>query len=253
MSMNTLKINGNVVPDLYIDTSEAFNRPKKNIETINVPGRNGDLVIDYGTFQNVMITYPCYIRGNFDAKFQTLMNLLGTMSGYQRIECSNDTTHYRMGIPVIPQTPKVKRINEDGYFDLSFNCKPQRFLTSGETIINVSNGQTITNPTGFAAMPQLIFDYTGTYTFKFENGYTSSNPAYRKVDATATIDGIFISSLIIDSALMECYDMGDQISANQFVTFTPNVYPILYGADGQNTTKVTTNTGFRMRPNWWEL
>lgn len=251
--MHTLKINGSTVPDIYIDTAESFDKPKKNVETVNVPGRNGDLVIDYGTFQNVLIKYPCYIRGSFESKFQALINLLGTLKGYQRLECSNDATHYRLGIPVLPQAPDVRRINEDGFFDLTFNCKPQRFLLSGETIINVSNGQTITNPTGFDAAPQLIFDNPGTYSFKFENGYTNTNPAYRKVDATATVDGIFISSLIIDSAQMECYDIGDQYPANQYVTFTPNQFPILYGADGQNKTKITANSSFRMQPNWWEL
>ena len=251
--MHTLKINGSTVPDIYIDTAESFDKPKKNVETVNVPGRNGDLVIDYGTFQNVLIKYPCYIRGSFESKFQALLNLLGTLQGYQRIECSNDATHYRLGIPVLPQAPDVRRINEDGFFDLTFNCKPQRFLLSGETIIYVSNGQTITNPTGFDAAPEIIYDFDGTYTFKFENDINAAE----YVQGTAVIDGIFHNTLIIDSGLMECYDFDSGISdpnpANEAVTLSPNRFPILYGTRGNNKTKITANASFRMKPNWWEL
>jgi phage-related protein len=251
--MHTLKINGSTVPDIYIDTAESFDKPKKNVETINVPGRNGDLVIDYGTFQNVLIKYPCYIHGSFESKFQALLNLLGTLQGYQRIECSNDATHYRLGIPVLPQAPDVRRTNEDGFFDLTFNCKPQRFLTSGETIINVSANQTITNPTGFDAAPELIFDHDGTYTFRFENFKTATE----YVQGTAEVDGIFHNTLIIDSALMECYDFDSGPDhpnpANEAVTLSPNRFPILYGTRAINKTKITASASFRMKPNWWEL
>lgn len=253
MGMNTLKIDGTTIPDLYIDTSEAFNKPKKNVETVSIPGRNGDLIIDYGTWQNVVITYPCMIKGNFETKFQALLNNLGTLSGYHKIECTNDTTHYRMGAPIVPQAPTVKRVNEDGYFDLSFNCKPQRFLVSGLTPITVSNGTTITNPTGFEAMPYLLFDNIHTYSVKLENGYSLTAAQYREVQITATLDAIWYPTLVIDSEMMECYLQGDPQPANSAVVLSPNVFPVLYGADGLNKTKITTNYNFRIQPNWWEL
>ena len=77
MSMNTLKIAGTTLANIYVDGSLSYNKPLKNVELFSVPGRSGDLAVDYGTFQNVLITYPVYIRGSFDTNFATLVNTLG--------------------------------------------------------------------------------------------------------------------------------------------------------------------------------
>lgn len=130
--MNTLKINGTTLTGIYVDAAVSYNKPAKRVQTFEVPGRNGNLIIDEGTFDNVMITYPVYEKSTFPAEFDDLVNRLASLEGYQRIECSNDPGHYRLGRFVVPQTPTVKRLNRDGYYQLSFDCKPQRWLLSGE-------------------------------------------------------------------------------------------------------------------------
>lgn len=169
--MNELKVNLRNLSTsygVYVDGSLSYNKPKKNVETISIPGRSGDLVIDYGTFQNVIITYPCYIRGNFDTQFNALMNYLGSLTGYHKIECTNDTTHFRYGVPIIAETPTVKRIGEDGFFDLSFNCKPFRYLTSGETP-KTTYSYTVQNPTEFKAFPVINVTGYGTITIQSQD------------------------------------------------------------------------------------
>jgi len=233
MSMNTLKVAGSTLANLYVDGALSYNRPIKNVEMVSIPGRSGDLVIDYGTFQNVMITFPCYMRGSFDTNFATLVNILGAMKGYQKIECSNDTTHFRLGVPVIPQAPTVKRIGKDGYFDLSFNCKPQRFLNSGETETTYSANATISNPTNFDAKPLIRITGTGNCTL---NG------------VTITVTGSY-SYVDIDCESMECY-YGTS-SANALVSFSGNDFPVL--SPGNNSLTKGTVTSIKIKPRYWEL
>lgn len=130
--MNILKINGTALTGIYVDAAVSFNKPAKRVETFSVPGRNGDLVIDEGTFDNVLISYPVYEKSTFPDEFDAIVNWLASLQGYQRIECSNDPQHYRLGRFVVPQNPTAKRLNRDGYYQLSFDCKPQRWLLSGE-------------------------------------------------------------------------------------------------------------------------
>lgn len=234
MSMNTLKIAGTTLSNIYVDGSLSYNKPLKNVELFSVPGRSGDLAVDYGTFQNVLITYPCYIRGSFDTNFATLVNTLGAYVGYQKIECSNDTTHYRLGVPIIPEAPTVKRIGKDGYFDLSFNCKPQRFLTSGDTTTTyTSASSTVNNPTKFDSRPIIRVNGTGTCTV---NG----------VQITVTGSYAYVD---IDCEAMECY-YGSS-SANSLVSFSGNDFPVL--SPGNNTITKGTVTSVGLTPRWWEL
>ena len=130
--MNILKINGTALTGIYVDAAVSFNKPAKRVETFSVPGRNGDLVIDEGTFDNVLISYPVYEKSTFPDEFDAIVNWLASLQGYQRIECSNDPNHFRLGRFVVPQTPTAKRLNKDGYYTLTFDCKPQRWLLSGE-------------------------------------------------------------------------------------------------------------------------
>lgn len=235
MSMNILSINGTPLADIYVDTALTFNKPVKDVETFRVPGRSGDLVIDNKTFQNVMVSYPCFILKGFPGKFDTLVNYLGSLEGYQRIECSNDNTHFRLGVPVIPQAPSVKRINQDGYFDLAFNCKPQRYLISGETVVTKNASGTITNPTSFASQPLLRIYGTGTFTI---NGVviTVASHGQNYVD--------------VDCEMMDCYN--GATSLNQYVSFSGNDFPVL--SPGSNSFTFGTGiTQVRITPRWWEL
>ena len=43
--------------NLYVRTKNTFNRAKRNLTFISVPGRSGDIVIDDGKYPNVDIEY----------------------------------------------------------------------------------------------------------------------------------------------------------------------------------------------------
>lgn len=231
--MNSLKINGTALAGIYVDASLAFNKPAKDTETFRIPGRNGALVIDHGTWDNVIITFPCYAKSI--ATFESIINQLGALSGYQKIECTNDVTHFRMGVPIIPQAPTVKRINTTAWFNLSFNCKPQRFLTSGESVTTKTASGSITNPTSYASKPLLRITGTGTFTIN-GTAITIANHGQSYVD--------------IDCEMQDCFYGSTNL--NQYVAFTSHEFPTL--SPGSNSFTFGTGiTQVKITPRWWEL
>lgn len=232
--MNILSIDGTALSGIYVDASLSFNKPEKDVETYRVPGRNGDLVIDYDTWHNVLITFPCYIKGNFDTAFDSLCQTLGALKGYHRIECSNDTTHFRLGRAIVPMTPDATAFNKSGFFDLAFDCKPQRFLTSGETEVIKNASGTISNPTAFEARPMIRVYGNGTVTVNGTAITLTNNTGYTDIDCEA----------------MTCFY--GTTSRNNDVSFSTNDFPTL--SPGSNTLTFGTGiTQIRITPRWWEL
>lgn len=143
---------------VYITGEGVFNAPERNVEMIDIAGRNGAFVLDKGNFLNIEVTYPASIACDNETDFaeavSDLRNFLCSKVGYVRLEDDYYPNEYRLAI-----YKSGLDVDHDmligGQFDIVFECKPQRYLKSGETAISVTSGDTITNPTRFDAHPQL--------------------------------------------------------------------------------------------------
>lgn len=115
-----------------------FTTPRRNVERVSVPGRNGDLLIDDGTFENAeMLFKNCFIPNKFSENFTALSNYLSRQQGYKRLELSWLPNEYRMAAFNGDIEASLKNWDGKGSFDLAFDCKPQRFLKSGEEPIYI--------------------------------------------------------------------------------------------------------------------
>ena len=146
----------------------AFNAPERDVEMVAIPGRNGDYILDKGRYMNIEVTYPCTLVADSVADFPQAMadlrSLLCSKTTYCRLEDDYNPNEYRMamyksGLEVDPMVLKA------GTFDITFECKPQRFLKSGETAVSVTSGDEITNPTIFTARPLLEVNGYGDINF----------------------------------------------------------------------------------------
>lgn len=149
---------------VYITGEAVYNAPMRDVEMIEIPGRNGAYALDKGRFTNIEVTYPAGIYGKDESEFAQAIsdfrNALCSRKGYCRLTDGYNSNEYRMavyssGLEVSPAQLKA------GQFDITFECKPQRFLTSGETEQTVTSGATITNPTLFDSHPLLLVDGYG--------------------------------------------------------------------------------------------
>lgn len=161
---------------VYITGEAVYNAPQRDVEMISIPGRNGAFALDKGRFENIEVTYPAGIFAETEADFAQAVsdfrNYLCSRKGYCRLSDEYNPSEYRMavyksGLEVSPAQLRA------GEFDITFDCKPQRFLTSGETAIEmVSAGSLvnqITNPTLFDSNPLLAVTGSGTIRISDQN------------------------------------------------------------------------------------
>ena len=136
--------------------------PERDYTITHIPGRNGDIIQDNGCYKNVERTYEV----SFDAPnedFATYANAvsawLHSTTGYARLEDSYEPNYYRMA--TYQESNIFENLyNQAGTATIVFECKPQRFLKTGDNTITIQNSLTIMNPTGFEAYP--LFKVTGT-------------------------------------------------------------------------------------------
>ena len=145
---------------VYITDGAMYSAPVRDVSRVEIPGRNGAFLQDHGRFNNIQVVYRCTLYTEAEADFITGMaNVrawLCSIKGYARLTDDFNPNEFRMaafvdGIGVSNIRPEV------GTFDITFECKPQRFLTSGETAQTIAaSGDTLTNPTRFNSRPLLM-------------------------------------------------------------------------------------------------
>lgn len=158
--------------DLYIGGEGTFNAPKRAVEVVEVPGRNGAIVIDKGHFENIEVSYTVINQeqdlATFSQKLAGFRNALGALRGYQRLSDTFHPDEFREALFVDDFEVKPIDYATASEFTIKFNCKPQRYLVSGETPVVVADGETLNNPTLFESEPLLAIKGSGLVKF---NGY----------------------------------------------------------------------------------
>ena len=158
---------------IYISGEGVFNAPKRDVEMITIPGRNGAFALDNGRFENIEVTYPAFNHepndyDTFAQRLSDFRNAICAQRGYQRLEDTFHPDEYRMAAYIGGLDIKPIKYNTASEFDITFDCKPQRWLKDGETAITMASGDTLTNPTLFESSPFLEAEGEGSINF---NGY----------------------------------------------------------------------------------
>ena len=155
---------------VYITGEAVYNAPDRAVELISIPGRNGAIALDQGRFENIEVTYPAGTFGDdqpeFASKIRAFRNALASRFNYVKLTDSYHPDEYRLGLYKSGLTTTPVQRSKAGEFPIVFNCKPQRFLTSGETEVdgnawsNVQTGSgsivTIDNAGGEAGIKSLV-------------------------------------------------------------------------------------------------
>lgn len=170
--MNYFTLDGHSTTEWGIGLSAggAYDAPARKGESISVPGRNGNIWVDDGSFENIMLTYPCWMSEDFDANIDDFRAFLSLHSDqYYELRDTYHPNEYRLARYAGAFTPQLGTSNKSGRFDVIFDCQPQRFLDSGNTWRNITipnQNPPIRlldelNPTRFSAYPLLCIAGTG--------------------------------------------------------------------------------------------
>ena len=121
--------------NVWISGEGTFDSPERDVKRVAVPGRNGDLIIDNGRWKNIELEYPAFTPAGFDSSFPDFRSAICLKRGYQKLEDDYNPDEYRMAEFSEAIEPKPNAYNKSASYKLVFNCKPQQFLTSGESAL----------------------------------------------------------------------------------------------------------------------
>lgn len=119
------------------DGSQVFRKPNKIINRHQIPYRNGDLIRSTEAFENVEISFNCFIKEDYEENYSNLVNYLNSFDSYQRLETSAEPSIYRMAMLHAVIEPETGQFLKDGRFTITFDCMPQEWLKSGENEMSI--------------------------------------------------------------------------------------------------------------------
>ena len=236
--MGIVIFNGISSQDLHIQvqTEPDYDFPEKDYEVTHVPGRNGDIVIDQGPWQNVSRKYNLAmdaVKISYTEVASKLVQWLHSASGYARLEDSYEPDFYRMAM--YKDSGSISNIyNKAGQIEVEFTCKPQRYFKSGEVADIFTTSTEYRNPTDFPAKPLIKIHGSGSGTVGIGT-------------YTVTINDI-LDGMIVDSEQQDTYK--DQTNCNSRVSIAE--YPKL--VSGNNVISISGGvTSIEIIPRWWTL
>ena len=205
----------------YITGEAVYDAPERDVEMITIPNRNGAFTLDKGRFNNIEVKYSAGVYADteegFSKSISDLRNFLCSKKGYCKLTDEYNSDEYRMavyksGLDVTPANKKA------GTFDIIFDCKPQRFLTSGDIPIDAESGEPVFNPTLFDSSPMLEAVGYGEISI---NGYkvTLNNEVFGEVELCArkrvNLDNGYALATVVTTFDPELVATGDVITLNQ--------------------------------------
>ena len=235
--------------NIGITGSAVYNAPTRDVEMISIPGRDGEYALDHGRFNNIEITYPSGMgdndQTNFAQRVSDLRNQLASRVGYKRLEDEYNPDEYRMAIYKSGLEVSPVQYSRAGQFDIIFDCKPQRFLKSGETATSKARNSTITNPTLFDSHPLLQFNSNGS------DGTISLGSQTITVKSSPV--GVIPLNLSASSTTVSGYDPAETVTINNTSSYNTGDTITLSGASAvfelyrsggySNEPKLSNNNG----------
>ena len=204
------------------------------VEAQTIPGRNGDLIWETGSYENRSGSASCFcLQKDVEKAVSSAGRFLMGKKGYRRLETSDDPDHYWMAR--VENSPQIAmRLRTIAPFEIGFDCKPQRFVKSGENPIVFTSSGSLFNQYGQIALPFITLYGQGA-------GRITIGDCVVEVKA---LNG----SLYLDSDTQNAYNN----NGNQNLNINAPVFPVL----GDGEIEVAFSGGIErveIAPRWWEL
>ena len=248
--MSTASISG-----LLIEAKNIHGLPERDVEKIHVPGRNGDVLVDYGSYQNATVSYSCAVT-----KYAALPELARLLTvgqqagwgftpwrGYQLLR-DGWAGHERLAVHS-SQVPMEEIIaNRLLRFNISFDCKPQKYYNRAAVITRSGAGSlTLNRPIGaMASTPRIEIIGSGTVTLALEG-------------QTITLTGLVTPpmssgeyqwpSAVIDcEAMIACRTSAQGIRTNIDIPQWPQFWQLVHTVSATGGV-----TQIKIYPRWWSI
>lgn len=222
---------------MVVSQAPVFDKPTRRIEAVTVPGRNGAILFDEGAFNDVTRTYQVFLTEGGDTlteKVSKAAAWLYSKQGYTRLEDNFEPDYFRLAY-YSGANDFTNDLMQYGETALTFTCRPERFLKSGEHPVSVSNGDKLTNPTKFASKPLIHIEAAGTVTVSIEG-----------VSIVATVTDY----INIDCERMNAYRLTSENKNDQITGTFPTIKP---GVNSIGISVTGTLTGVEITPRYFTI
>ena len=138
VSSDTIGVIVERIPNRYV--------PTRRFSPQQVAGRNGNILLVDKAFPNVEQEYEVYLSAEaqgLPTVARACAEWLMGPDGYCRLEDSYDTTVYREAF-LMGGFDIENILNKFGRCTITFSCKPQKYLLTGDTPISIPAGSTTT-------------------------------------------------------------------------------------------------------------
>lgn len=184
------------VPNAFVEHFPNFVHAEKDLSITAIPGRNGDVVFDDGTYRNVLISYPIAIRGSVqdlgtyqDKLYAWLHPKDEGQNGYYVLQNDQDLTTYRLAFAYGgAEFENIYGRNTRG--TITFDCRPEKFLRNITPLRFTSAGSIDNRAYNYPARPNITLTVSGTGTLTiYETGGNMYRVKVSDLTNTVYIDG----------------------------------------------------------------
>ena len=200
---------------LYIKEKGSYKGAKRRVERISVPGRDGDLLMDEGSYENVSIPYKLALLNDSPRSFSELSRLIKQWlilePGYFKLWDTYDRDYYRLA-SYMDEINLEQKLKDYGEVDITFDCKPHKYSLNGQDTISLTGTETtLFNAEMCPSKPYIKLYGSGTL-YLYIN-----NKQYKINDVSEYVE--------IDSETMKCFkgstSLDNKMVSDGFPEFVP--------------------------------
>lgn len=216
---------------ILISKRPSIPSPKRRVNTINIPGRDSNLIFDEKTYDDITLNVECSVKDkeNLANKIDDIKAWLFETGQSDLIFSFQDDRKY---IAQVVNAIDFKQIyNYFSEFPIIFNCKPFKYAIENNITNIIKTGTKISNIGTIESEPII-------------NIYGSGDIVFKVNDQEVSIKGI-TEKIIVNSAIQDCYDdNGNNLNgkmSGEFLKLKP----------GENIIEWSGNvTKLELLPNW---
>ena len=226
---------GEVIPALIASAPNII-RATRKMTIVQVAGSNREIVDMEDAWECYDQPYTLFLgNGSQDSIQEPLSNVARVLckTGWQELIDDYEPDIYRLAYYAGGFNAE-SRFTRLGKFDITFRCRPERYLVIGSTEVSVPSGSILTNPTSFEAKP--LIHVTG-----------SGNGTLTIAGQVVTIKNM-VDYLNIDCDRMDVYRQASENRNNCM----EGSFPVLKA--GNNSITFTGGIeSVSIIPRWWQI
>lgn len=173
---------------LYIDSELKLVSAKPDIEEVEVPGRDGSVLVSNDRLKAISQTIPFVLKIPYNSPYSfheivaQIQEWLSPRS-WRPLDFSWDPHHYYSAV-VLEDFEIAAQTSHFGKLAVTFKIQPFKHLSDSGNQVRVTNGMVLNNPTRYIAKPVVSIRGSGNVTVRLGD----SSMSFRNVERLVYVD-----------------------------------------------------------------